>query len=111
MSWSEPAYPLWFISTGARLTGYTVGILLQPFRNKNIKNKLFSEIVRRIFNYQDKSYGQIIDFRAHATGFQKFISCFLWFGFIVLLLTGFLLIFHDFIIFPEVGRARLEENY
>jgi len=102
---------IWFISTGARLTGYTIGILLQPFREKKINNKFFSEVIRKVFNYQDKIYGQAINFREYATAVQKTISVFFWFGLTILLISAFLLIIHDFVIYPEVGKVRLKENY
>jgi len=72
---------------------------------------LFSEIIRRIFNYQDRMYGMVINFREHATTFQIFLSYIFIFGFIVLIFTSFLLAYHDFILYPDVGRARLNENY
>jgi len=101
---------LWF-GPGVRLVSYTMGILLQPYRHKKINNKLLKRIVKGRFEYQDRAYGKVIDFRKEATKFQIIISIMMHVGFFLLLLAGILLIFHDFIIYPEVGSARISENY
>lgn len=98
---------LWFFSAGVRTASYALGILLQPYRDKKVKNQLFAEIVRRRFVYQDKAYGKKIDFREHATRLQKTIAVTFWLGVLVVLLMLISFGVHDFIIYPEVGRARL----
>lgn len=96
----------WFIGPGIRLTHYCLGILLQPYRNKRFKNKLVAELMKRRFTYQDKMYGKIVDFREVASTTQVFISYVYCFGFFAILLSAFLLIVHDFIIFPGISSAR-----
>ena len=95
----------WWIGPMARLASYTLGILLQPYRNKLIKNKLFKRIVKGRFEYQDRVYGKVVDFRKEATKIQIVISIMMWVGFLLLIITMFLVIFHNFVLYPEIGRA------
>ena len=97
----------WWIGPGVRLVHYTAGILLQPYRNKKINNKLFKRIVTGRFDYQDRLYGKVIDFRKQATNSQIVISVVMWVGAALLLITIFLVVFHNFILYPEVGKASL----
>lgn len=98
---------LWFVSAGVRTASYALGILLQPYRERKINNKLFAGIVRRRFAYQDRVYGKKVDFTEHASKLQKIISYLFWLGAIAVLLMLIAFGFHDFIVYPEVGRARL----
>ncbi len=98
---------LW-VSPGLRLVNYTGGILLQPYRYKKIKNKLLKRIVKGLFEHQDKLYGEVIDFRKEATRLQIIISIIMWAGFVLAIFSGFLFVFHNFILYPEVGRASLK---
>ncbi len=102
---------LWFFSVGIRLWNYIFGIFLQPYRYRKIKNKLVSGFVKKLFNYQDKIYDKVIDFRASATNWQIMLANLMIIGGVMLLVTVILIIFHDFIIYPEVGKATLKENY
>lgn len=97
----------WFVGTGLRLVSYTMGILLQPYRYKKIKNKLFKRIIKGRFEYQDRIYGKIVDFRKEATKLQLIISIMMHLGYVLFMLTIFLIIFHNFVLYPEIGRAGL----
>jgi hypothetical protein len=98
---------LWFVSAGVRTASYALGILLQPYRERKINNKLFAEIVKRRFVYQDRAYGKKVDFTEHASKLQKIISLLFWLGAIAVLLMLIAFGIHDFILYPEVSRARL----
>ncbi len=98
---------LW-VSPMMRLTSYTLGILLQPYRYKKIKNKLLKRIVNGRFAYQDKLYGEVIDFRKDATRLQIIISVLMHLGIMLILISMLLVLFHNFILYPEVGRASLK---
>ena len=97
----------WWVGPGIRLVNYTAGILLQPYRQKKIKNKLFKRIVKGRFDYQDRLYGKVIDFRKAATKTQVILSVMMWVGFLLLMVAIFLVIFHNFVLYPEIGRAGL----
>jgi len=96
---------MWWISPMARLTSYTLGIVLQPYRHKKINNKLLKRIVKGRFAYQDKVYAKVIDFRKEATKLQISLSYIMWIGFALLLITAFLVVFHNFVLYPEIGRT------
>lgn len=98
----------WFIGPGIRLAHYVFGIVLQSFRYKDIKSKLFSEIVKRRFAYQDKMYGTVIDFRQHASKMQLILVYIFWYGTIVLFIAAILLLLHNFILYPEFAKAKME---
>ena len=97
---------LW-VGPGLRLVSYTMGILLQPYRFKKINNKLFKRIVKGRFDYQDRLYSEVIDFRKEATKVQIVISFMMWVGAALLFIAMFLTIFHNFVLYPEIGRAGL----
>ena len=97
----------WWIGPGIRLVHYTAGILLQPYRQKKIKNKLFKRIIKGRFDYQDRLYGKVIDFRKDATKTQIVLSVIMWVGFVLLVISSFLFVFHNFVLYPEIGRAGL----
>ena len=97
----------WWIGPGLRLVSYTMGILLQPYRYKKIKNKLLKRVVNGRFAYQDRVYGKVIDFRKDATKLQIILSIMMHVGFILLLFSGLLLLFHNFVLYPEIGQAGL----
>ncbi len=102
---------LWHVSIGVRLWNYIFGIFLQPYRYRKIRNKFVSEFIKRLFNYQDRIYDKVIDFRASATKWQIMLANLMVIGGVVLLVTLILVLFHDFILYPEVGKATLQENY
>ena len=100
---------LWFVSVGIRLWNYIFGIFLQPYRSRKIKNKLVSGFVKKLFNYQDKIYDKVIDFRASATNWQIMLANLMIIGGVMLLVTLILFMSHHFILYPEVGKAALQE--
>ena len=91
----------WHLSVGFRLGHYVYGIFLQPYRYRKIKNKLFSETVKRRFIYQDKLYGKVIDFRACATKWQIMLANLSVIGFVIMLVMLILFMFHDFVLYPN----------
>jgi hypothetical protein len=101
---------IWFFSAGVRTASYALGILFQPYREKKLKNKFFAELVRRRFVYQDKAYGKKVNFREHATKLQIAIAVIFWIGALIVLLMLLAFGVHDFIVYPEVGRARLANH-
>jgi len=100
----------WFIGPGWRLASYTMGIVLQPYRGQRVRNKLLKRVVKGRFEYQDMVYGKVVDFRKKATKVQIIISYIMWIGFVLFMFTLILLLFHNFILYPEVGRASLIDN-
>jgi len=101
---------IWLYSPGFRLWGYIFGIVLQPYRYRKIKNKLFSEIVKRRFTYQDRVYDGVINFRENATKGQIVLANLMVIGTVLLFVMLVLVILHDFVIYPDVGRAALKNN-
>lgn len=102
---------MWFISSGVRTASYAMGILLEPYRDKKLNSKFIADIVRRRFIYQDKTWGPGVRFRDKATKLQIILSGIFWIGVLVFFCFLVLVVVHDFIIYPEVGQARLNENY
>jgi hypothetical protein len=102
---------LWFFSAGVRIASYALGILLQPYRERKIENRLLTEFVRRRFVYQDKAYGKKEDFTESVTKLQLAISVIFWLGVLIFLLMLIAFGIHDFIVYPEVGKARLANNH
>ena len=97
---------IWFFSVGVRTASYAMGILLEPYRNKKLKSKLISEVVRRRFIYQDKTWGKNVNFRDNATKLQIILSVMIWLGGFILFCTVILVAVHNFIIYPEIGWDR-----
>ncbi len=102
---------LWHVSIGIRLWNYFLGIFLQPYRSRKIKDKLVSKFVTGRFNYQDRIYGKVIDFRAGATKWQIMLANLMVIGGVLFLVFFILFAFHHFILYPELGKAALRENY
>ena len=99
----------WPFSPMLRLWNYIFGIVLEPYRYREIKNKLFSEFVKRLLNYQDRVYGKTIDFRADASKGQILLANLAVTGGTLLLVMLLLFTLHDFVLYPEVGRAVLRD--
>jgi hypothetical protein len=90
-----------------RAIGVTIGILLQPYRHKKIKNKVLSEIVKRRFIYQDNLYGGEIDLLSYASKSQIFLAKIFWFGAAIFFTTIILVLIHNFFLYPEFAKARM----
>jgi hypothetical protein len=102
----EKGVPIY--SAGLRTFGTAQGILLQPYRDKPFSNRFLSEIVRRRFVYQDQLYGGRINLRESATRFQIFAAKFLWLGILICVIAMILFLIHNFILYPEFAKARMQ---
>jgi len=94
---------IWIYSAGFRLWFYVLGIILQPYRYRKIKNKLFSSIVKKRFKYQDIVLGKAVDLRVHASKWQVGLAKVMVIGNAIFILWIVLFMLHDFVLFPEVG--------
>lgn len=94
-----------FFSWGFRVTGFAWNIVLQPYRQKEMRNRLAARFIKGRFKYQERIYGNV-NFRKEASPFQIVLAYVLTYGMIFFLLYVYLFLIHDFVFFREFAKAR-----
>lgn len=97
-----------FHNAAFRTLGYACYIVLEPWRGKKIKNRVFARYLDGNFKGQVRMFGPV-NFRKKATRFQVFVAYFIIYGFIWSLSLCFLYAVHNFVLFPEFTKVRSVE--